>query len=801
MKITLPLLALLHAVTATATPSTYSYTVEIDQNDLNYLKFTEEIQNITDTAEALQSKYKNNPNIRNRTIFALSLMATLQPTSSKCYPSSFENLFLPLGYVSRTEPFYFPIAEQITDDFIAQPLVYPMAAYLAREVYNTNHIIDIGCGCGHRAAELALYGFTVTGIDFGPNIQCAKKKYRNPIYQDRIEFIAIELGMGKTRNTRRLFSRNLESPAIIVASDIIEHLVDPFVLLSLIKRLLHSGAHAAVLSTPERDLIYGGIQAGPPSNDCHMREWNLIEFQSMLRCAPGIQLIASGLTLSNDAIQSFAATSIAVVTAEQEQLRTTSKKKIKTKVEVKAKNLCGDIDLIRANRYGTFVCNLKTPETEEHNGDSGSGSPKGNRMEFESTADFIAALSRFKVPFYIYEDDAITMNGFHEICEYGQREDAVLANALRTSNWRTYDPEAAQLFFVLIPFHQSYFCGSNASRLSHVEKSFSYWSPDDEKADWQAFDQKWHNLWGHRTHLERVERAVAVATSHMKTHPTVPHVMPAFSWQSSAWNYDSQIGNVEEASKIFPRWCWEALANMTLVRFEVYRMSSFHNSFQTGHLSGRTPSSLFNVQWEQTKNTVILPFAVHPDMPHVNDLTYVDWKANRDIMFWYHTTRKNSSHGATELRHFPIKHVQVFGNESSVGFAIPRQEWLQGFSRSKFCLVVRGDTPTSHSWTAALQACCIPVFISDHFADVALPFGDGNGPPSWLALESFAFLVAESEVLNNPNRMVDVVLEASEVEVEAKLKGLMEVRRLFMYDHPESLLVEALVWGQALVAN
>ena len=29
-----------------------------------------------------------------------------------------------------------------------------------------------------------------------------------------------------------------------------------------------------------------------------------------------------------------------------------------------------------------------------------------------------------------------------------------------------------------------------------------------------------------------------------------------------------------------------------------------------------------------------------------------------------------------------------------------------------------------------------------------------------------------------------------------ELKGLLEVRKYFMYEHPESLLVEALVWGQ-----
>lgn len=495
-------------------------------------------------------------------------------------------------------------------------------------------------------------------------------------------------------------------------------------------------------------------------------------------------------------------------------------------------DLCGaGIDMRRANlHHGSFVCNLKNeihpkalyvrpdrPDlTEKKKKEMKKRDTKvkiktTKTFAFTSMAEFLSTLQHSKVLFYIYEDDAITMNSFHEVCEWNQPEDAVLANLLRNSKWRTNDPSKAKVFFILIPYHQSYFCGSNAIRSTHVGQT--YWTPDDEKIkikiqNWDEFDQKWQTRWANRTHLERVERAVTVTKQLMKKYSSVPHVMPAFSWQSSAWNYDNQIGNYKEASQIFPLWCWQALANVILVRFEVFGMSPFYNSFSTGRLAGRTPSSMYNVLWEQTKRAVILPFVGHRDMPHVDDLTYTEWKTQREFTFWYHTTTGNSAHGGTRLRHLPVQHAQRFGNDSSVGFGIPRKEWLSGFSRSKFCLVVRGDDPNSHSWIAALKACCIPVFISDHFADVCLPFGDGiNGPPSWMPpLEYFAFSVKESEVLQNPQRMVDVVLEASEAEVEAKLKGLLEVRKYFMYEHPESLLVEALVWGQvstitATIAN
>ena len=108
--------------------------------------------------------------------------------------------------------------------------------------------------------------------------------------------------------------------AVLVSSDVIEHLMDPFALLSLVQRLLAAGAVSAVFSTPERDIIYnedGAVPGemwhpGPPSNDCHVREWNLHEFKAMLRCFPGLELVLSGVTQSSD-LGPEEGTSVAVV--------------------------------------------------------------------------------------------------------------------------------------------------------------------------------------------------------------------------------------------------------------------------------------------------------------------------------------------------------------------------------------------------------------------------------------------------------------------------------------------------------
>lgn len=37
------------------------------------------------------------------------------------------------------------------------------------------------------------------------------------------------------------------------------------------------------ISTPERDLCHGVGNLGPPTNPCHVQEWNLFEFQMLLK--------------------------------------------------------------------------------------------------------------------------------------------------------------------------------------------------------------------------------------------------------------------------------------------------------------------------------------------------------------------------------------------------------------------------------------------------------------------------------------------------------------------------------------
>lgn len=184
------------------------------------------------------------------------------------------------GYVERDEPAYF------LDDATGttyQPDVYWYAFGVAIEL-GASGIVDLGCGYAGKLAALHQQrpDWTFTGIDHGLNIDNCAAHY--------------SWGEWETIDFENPHSYDA-TDRVIVCADVIEHLKDPRPLLAGIKA---SGAEAAVLSTPERDLTYGEAHNGPPPNPCHIREWNLEEFGTFLR-GEGFHVAHLGLTRGDDA--------------------------------------------------------------------------------------------------------------------------------------------------------------------------------------------------------------------------------------------------------------------------------------------------------------------------------------------------------------------------------------------------------------------------------------------------------------------------------------------------------------------
>ena len=160
------------------------------------------------------------------------------------------------GYQHRPNIAYFDDTEN-TDNW--QREVYERARRLMVAESLTT-IYDVGCGSGFKLVQL-LGEFDTTGIDLPQTIETVRQRY-----PDR-KWIAGS------------FEELQLSPAdVVICSDVIEHVADPDALMRFICR---SSRKWVVLSTPDRDLVYGWRNThryGPPENLAHVREWSTPEF-------------------------------------------------------------------------------------------------------------------------------------------------------------------------------------------------------------------------------------------------------------------------------------------------------------------------------------------------------------------------------------------------------------------------------------------------------------------------------------------------------------------------------------------
>lgn len=124
---------------------------------------------------------------------------------------------------------------------------------------------------------------------------------------------------------------------------------------------------------------------------------------------------------------------------------------------------------------------------------------------------------------------------------------------------------------------------------------------------------------------------------------------------------------------------------------------------------------------------------------------------------------------ATPLRHQALSFSSTYfhGLSSVVMRRLPLQNYTEELHASRFCLVVQGDTPSSHSFYDALAANCIPVVISDRWPLVARPLATTTSPLRGVLVggypyEAFSLQVTEHEWMHEPEA------------VAAKLRGVAD---------------------------
>lgn len=198
------------------------------------------------------------------------------------------DLRLPNDYNENIPPVYFLDAVE-DEDLIWQPQVYELAFEVINRS-NIKYLIDIGSGNGKKLKKFLDKNIVVHVFDFGDNLNYIRAQYSSYnnlfLHECNLE-----------ENIPHLDDSIIQN-SLIIASDVIEHIVDP----KLFLRWLHDvdqKAQLIFLSTPDRDRIrgYGNIQA--PQNKAHVREWSLSEFLLLLNDF-GIKSFLNGFTVANN---------------------------------------------------------------------------------------------------------------------------------------------------------------------------------------------------------------------------------------------------------------------------------------------------------------------------------------------------------------------------------------------------------------------------------------------------------------------------------------------------------------------
>lgn len=152
-------------------------------------------------------------------------------------------------------------ADRIRASKLYQYSVYQDAIRLAKE-YKVKALCDVGCGTGEklRLISVAIPELKIVGVD---------------------QSHAIDYCL-KTHNFGEWIVDDFSDPTstlqadMTICSDVIEHLVDPDILMSYLKRLTKPGG-LILISTPDRDILRGESCISSP-NKQHIREWNAKEF-------------------------------------------------------------------------------------------------------------------------------------------------------------------------------------------------------------------------------------------------------------------------------------------------------------------------------------------------------------------------------------------------------------------------------------------------------------------------------------------------------------------------------------------
>jgi hypothetical protein len=311
----------------------------------------------------------------------------------------------------------------------------------------------------------------------------------------------------------------------------------------------------------------------------------------------------------------------------------------------------------------------------------------------------------------------------------------------------------------------------------------------------------------------RLQQVVKALANHSHWNHGHGHVIIALNTVTFSYVHRSDV-----IPSGFTKSFHQFFANATVVKaYDDFACAKFANTDDVQH----EYKNLFaESKFTMSRYGFSLGLLAEPLLPYV-EASYNHTLSRSNFLF-YRTRPEPSFHNSTPYRHAPLKlleHTEQHNNSNSsnnnkqqntssqsqsqqsrlpqpscIGFDMNATEWLQEFTNSKYCLAIRGDTPHTHALIRAVKVGCIPVVISDYYPVYAPTF------VSTLDMTRFSVFIGEEDFMRDPEGTLRSLTTIPIKETQARLRELRLAQRVLLYDHPNSLFVQAFL-KEALIAT
>jgi hypothetical protein len=210
---------------------------------------------------------------------------------------------------------------------------------------------------------------------------------------------------------------------------------------------------------------------------------------------------------------------------------------------------------------------------------------------------------------------------------------------------------------------------------------------------------------------------------------------------------------------------------------------------------------------EQSRCSFVVPYAsdvaYHEQWKQVP--SYREWRARNNTIHFRSDNREyvlscgeqpcEGATDATPLRNKSLELADQFGDAALVKMEFAQKDqYIDELHNSKFCLVMRGDTPSSHAYYDALAANCVPVLVSDDWDEVSGPFSQGKQGTlqGGLKHQAYTLRVSEDMFMDNLPAVASRIqkLLADPEHAEAIFDNMQKHRSALLWSMPDNQVSE-----------